>query len=265
MYSKPKLAFKYIRYFLSAYNGKGHGMHSPFVFEFIQKVLNDKTKYAAYDKVALLRKLLLADKTIIQVDDFGAGSSITKSNRRTISSIAKNAAKSKKIGQLLFRIVKYYQPKHILELGTSLGITTSYLALANTNAKLITMEGADAVAKRANDNFKKLNIENIELITGNFDDTLESVIQKTASIDFVFIDGNHRQEPTERYFNILLKKINNDTILIFDDIHWSIEMEAAWHTIKNHPSVRCSIDLFFIGMVFFRQEFKEKQDFAIRF
>lgn len=265
MYSKPKLAFKYLHYLLSANNGKGHGMHSPFVFELIQKVLNDQKKYEEYDKVEGLRKNLLSDNTIIQVEDFGAGSSVTKSNSRTISSIAKNAAKSKKIGQLLFRMVRYYQPKNIVELGTSLGITSSYLAMANPDATMTTMEGAGEIAKRAKENFEKMNMDHVELVQGNFDDTLSMVIQQFPTIDFAFVDGNHRQEPTERYFKTLLEKTNNNSVLIFDDIHWSSEMEAAWETIKNHPSVRGSIDLFFIGMVFFRQEFKEKQHFIIRF
>ncbi|HNR16193.1 MAG TPA: SAM-dependent methyltransferase, partial [Chitinophagaceae bacterium] len=88
---------------------------------------------------------------------------------------------------------------------------------------------------------------------------------KIPFIDFAFIDGNHRQEPTERYFNQLLPKMHHESILVFDDIHWSSEMEQVWKTIKDHPSVRCTVDLFFIGVVFFRDEFREKQHFSIRF
>jgi len=108
-------------------------------------------------------------------------------------------------------------------------------------------------------------LKNVELIKGNFDISLPSVLDKLEKIDFAFIDGNHRQQPTENYFNLMLKKIHPGSILIFDDIHWSAEMEAAWHTIKSHPSVKCSIDLFFLGFVFFRTEFKERQEFVIRF
>ena len=139
MYSPLQLAVKYSKHWLSASNGKGHGMHSPFVFDFITKVLNDKTVYTEYEKVEALRDQLLNDNTILEVEDFGAGSSIDKKNKRNISSIAKNAAKPKKFGQLLFRIIKYYQPSTILELGTSFGITTSYLSLAKPDARLITM------------------------------------------------------------------------------------------------------------------------------
>ena len=264
MYSPFQLAIKYFNYWISASNAKGHGMHSPFVFEFITKILNDKTVYPAYEKVEALRNKLLKDSTVLEVEDFGAGSVIDKKNKRSVSSIAKNAAKPKKFGQLLFRMVKHFQPATILELGTSLGITTSYLSLAKPDRKLITMEGSKAITDVAKQNFKSIEL-NVELIEGNFDHILASVVRGLSSVDFSFIDGNHRQEPTERYFKEILAKTNNDSVLVFDDIHWSREMEAAWETIKNDSAVTCSIDLFFIGIVFFRKEFKEKQHFTVRF
>ena len=233
MYSKPQLLLKYLQYYFTASNSKGHGMHSPFVFEFITKVLNDKTNYPEYEKVEALRDQLLNDHTIVEIEDFGAGSMMGKKNRRSISSIAKNAAKPKKFGQLLFRTIKYYQPKTILELGTSLGITTSYLSLAKPDARLTTMEGSKEIADVAKRNFINLETRNIEIIEGNFDNALSSVVGGLLTVDFAFIDGNHRQEPTERYFKELLAKTNNNSILVFDDIHWSGEMEAALNTWRQ--------------------------------
>ena len=265
MYSRFQLGIKYLKYYLTASNGKGHGTHSPFIFHFITKILNDTNKYPEYDMVENLRSDLLNEKAIVTIEDFGAGSSVNKTNTRTIAAIAKNSAKPKKFGQLLFRMIKAYQPETILELGTSLGITTCYLSLAKPTAKLITMEGATEVAAIAYRNFKKVNAKNIELVTGNFDHTLSTTLGQQTTINFAFIDGNHRQQPTENYFHQLLGKIKNNSILIFDDIHWSEEMEAAWETIKQHPSVRCTVDLFFIGIVFFRSEFHEKEHFTIRF
>ena len=265
MYSPFQLALKYFKHFLTASNGKGHGMHSPFVFDFITKILNDKTVYPQYEKVEALRMQLSNDSTVLEVEDFGAGSVIDKKSKRSISSIAKNAAKPKKFGQLLFRMVKHYEPATILELGTSLGITTSYLSLAKPDARLITMEGSKEIADFAKQDFQKLKLKNIELVEGNFDNTLSSVVHGLSTVDFAFIDGNHRKEPTIKYFQQLLAKTNNDSILVFDDIHWSSEMEAAWQTIRKNAAVTCSIDLFFIGIVFFRKEFKEKQHFVIRF
>jgi predicted O-methyltransferase YrrM len=265
MYSTFQLGLKYLRYYFSASNSRGHGMHSPFVFDFVTNVLNDNDNYPAYSQVENLRQQLLQDQTLLMVEDFGAGSAVDKSNHRSIASIAKNAAKPAKFGQLLYRMIRHYQPKAVLELGTSLGITTSYLSLAKPDATIITMEGAASIAETARQNFKTLQIHNVAVQEGNFDQTLSSVISELSSIDFAFIDGNHRREPTERYFSQLLTITHNDSILIFDDIHWSTGMEQAWETIQQHAAVRCTIDLFFIGIVLFRREFKEKQHFKIRF
>ncbi|HEY1870602.1 MAG TPA: class I SAM-dependent methyltransferase [Chitinophagaceae bacterium] len=265
MYSPFQLAFKYLSYYWSASNGKGHGIHSPFVFDLITKVLNDKDIYEDYNKIEDLRKKLLHDPAVLTIEDHGAGSFSSSEKERRVSSVAKHALKSKKYSQLLYRLAKYYQPHTIIELGTSLGITTSYLSLANPDANVFTLEGAPEIASIAKKNFKCLELQKVKLVEGNFDYTLPSVLYHISSVDLAFIDGNHRREPTENYFQWLLARSNNDSIFIFDDIHWSIEMEQAWNNIKKHPAVSCTIDLFFAGVVLFRNEFKEKQHFTIRF
>lgn len=265
MYSSAQLFIKYLRYFFTSTNGKGHGVHSPFVFEFITNVLNDERAFDCFRYIESLRNDLKTTDTEINVPDFGAGSRANLNNRRKISAIAISSLKPKKYSQLLFRIVHYYKPELILELGTSLGITTSYLAFANPSAKIITMEGAPEVAAVANKNFQQLHLSNIEVIEGNFDETLPPLIARLSTINFAFIDGNHRKQPTLNYFNQLLNLSTDSTILIFDDIHWSEDMGAAWNEIKQHPSVTLTIDLFFIGLVFFRTEQKIKQHFAVRF
>ena len=265
MFTKFQIAAKYLQYYFTASNGRGHGTHSPYIYYFINEILNDPYHYEAYDAIEKLRKELLKDKRILEVKDFGAGSSVSKKNQRTISSIAKHVAKSKKYGQLLFRLTHHLQPQYILELGTSLGISTSYLASGHSNANLISCEGSNEISGIAKENLSKLGLKNIELVTGNFDDTLFGIVNRLPQLDLVFFDGNHRKEPTLRYFKTCLQKINNDSIFIFDDIHWSREMEDAWKIIREEATVRCTIDLFFAGFVLFRSEFKEKQHFAIRF
>jgi predicted O-methyltransferase YrrM len=265
MYSKLQLASKYIRYYFTASNGKGHGIHSPFVFDFVTHVLNDKRNFYAYDKIERCRDQLLLDSRQLAIEDFGAGSVAGNKKQRSIAAIAKHAAKSKKLGQLLFRITDCYQPKTILELGTSLGLSTAYLAMGNSKAWVVSCEGAAAVAALAKENFSSLGLNNIEVAEGDFDKTLAPLLESLATIDLAFIDGNHRKEPTLRYFDQLLQKINDGTILIFDDIHWSRGMEDAWEAIKNHPRVLLTIDLFFMGLVSFRKDFKVKQHFVLRF
>ncbi len=265
MYSAFVLANKYLLYYLRSSNGRGHGIHSPFVYDFVRNVLLDKRVFYDFDAIEQCRNALLSSQTLIQIDDFGAGSRTEQSSLRRVADIAKSSLKPKKYGQLIFRIVNYYGSQNILELGTSLGITTAYMASANRTANIYSLEGAAEVAKIARNNFIALQLSQIEIVQGNFDEILDSVIFKMKDIDLIFVDGNHRYEPTIRYFQQLLSKIQEGSIIIFDDIHWSKEMEQAWTTIQKHPDVTLTIDLFFIGLVFFRKEIKAKQHFHIRY
>jgi predicted O-methyltransferase YrrM len=265
VFTSYQLAKKYLHYYRTASNSKGHGMHSPFVFDFILNVLNNKSGYTYPASIENLRKKLLHDKEVLDVEDLGAGSRKKSSHQKSVSQLARTALKPQKYAQLLYRLARHYNAQTIIELGTSLGITTAYLALASPSSQIITIEGSKAIAEKAQDNFQKLGITNIQSLQGNFDDLLPSVLPQLPSIDLAYIDGNHRYEPTINYFLQLLSQSHNNTILIFDDIHWSEEMEQAWEEIKQHPSVQYTIDIFFLGFVFFRREFKVRQDFKIRF
>ena len=212
-----------------------------------------------------IRKQLIHDKVLLEIKDLGAGSRIHSTKRRTVQQLAKTAVKPRKLGELFFRLAAYYQPRTVIELGTSLGLTTAYLATANPNAIIVTIEGSDAIHNKAKTVFQALGIQNIDARLGNFDSVLPQVLAETGTIDMAYVDGNHRYEPTIRYFQLLLSHAHNDTILIFDDIHWSAEMEKAWKEIQQHPSVRCTVDIFYLGFVFLRDEFKVPQHFVVRF
>jgi predicted O-methyltransferase YrrM len=241
-----------------------HGVHSPFVYKLIEDVIYDENPYYAYREIEAIREALLKDASSIEVEDFGAGSRVFKSKKRTISAIARTSAKLPKFGQLLFRLVKHFKPENILELGTSLGISALYLAKPSSKARVTTIEGSPAIAAIAKTTFLKAGAGNIELATGKFDDVLPGLLESIPAIDFAFIDGNHKKEPTLKYFKMLLEKSHNDTVLIFDDIHWSKEMEQAWEEIKAHEKVKVTIDLFFLGLVFFRKE-QPKEHFKVRY
>lgn len=265
MYTSFQLAKKYINYYLSAANGKGHGTHSPFVFDFILSVLNNRQHYTPSAEIEALRQKLLADFTEIEIEDLGAGSRKGTTQKRKINKIAATAVKPKKWSHFLYRLVAHYKPQTIIELGTSLGISTAYMAAANPGAHIYTIEGSSAIQQKAAQNFAQLNCLNIQSLVGNFNDVLPNVIAKVETIDLAYIDGNHRYKPTMDYFHQLLQKKTANTIFIFDDIHWSAEMEKVWEEIKNHPSVTISIDLFFMGLIFFRSELKVSQHYSIRF
>lgn len=259
------LIYRYLRYLRKA-KTKYH-VHSPFVYDFIVKVLQDKSHYDAYDTVSALRKELSRNYSPIEMIDFGsgAGKSKYKTRFRKVNDIARRTAQPPKFSRLLYRLVNYYQPRQIMELGTSLGLSTTSLALGNRNAYITTMEGCAGAASLARENFDNIGLENIRIIIGNFDQALPDFLKKDQQpLGMVFFDGNHRKEPTINYFNQCLERVNNESFFVFDDIHWSAEMEEAWEYIKTKEEVSITIDLFNLGIVFFRKDIA-KQNFILRF
>lgn len=266
MYNRRQLFLRYLSWYRQASSGKGHGIHSPFVFSFIRDVLRDRTVYPEYERVENWRKQLLGDTTRLSLVDYGAGSVSGPQKERTVASLARTAAKPRRWGQLLYRMARYYQCRQIVELGTSLGITTTYLALAaGREGRVVTVEGAPALASRAAAHFREWELGQVRVLEGPFDGQLPAIQDAVPHPDLVFIDGNHRKDPTLHYFETFLPRSGEERILVFDDIHWSAGMEEAWEQIRRHPGVRCTIDLFFIGLVFFRTGFREQQHFSIRF
>ena len=256
-------AFSYIRFLLRS--GNAHGLHSPFVFGLYAHVINHDGSFAAFEAIEQRRQELQRNPETIQVRDFGAGSHTGAGRQRRISDIARTAAKPTKLAQLLFRLVNHFRPRTILELGTSLGLTTAYLAAADSRGRVLTFEGCPATAAIARKTFEQLGLQNVVLVEGNLDHTLAPTLAAlSAPLDFAFFDGNHRYEPTLRYFELCLAHRTERSVFVLDDIHWSADMERAWDAIRQHPEVRLTIDLFFVGLVFFWRN-QPKQHFRLRF
>lgn len=256
--------FQIKAYLKFLWNSKNeHAVHSPFVFSLITKCFYDKKPKPAYSLLEKYRKTLLENKNTIEVTDFGAGSRVFKSNKRSIVEIAKVAGISAKRARLLYRITDYFQPSTILEIGTSLGLATSALALGNPKAALTTLEGCPNTMAIAKKQLQLFNNPNVKFITSEFKDYLQNCNLKVEIYNLIYFDGNHSKQATLDYFELLLPTITNDSVWIFDDIHWSAEMETAWETIKKHPKVSVTIDTFQWGLVFFRRE-QPKEHFIIR-
>ncbi|TSA29625.1 MAG: SAM-dependent methyltransferase [Bacteroidetes bacterium] len=241
-------------------------IHSPFVFNFYKYVLGNTTRYPDYEQIETVRKNLLSRARFIKRVDLGARSIAFPYSQRfaRVRDIARKSSVSEKKGQLLYKLVKHYKPRSIIELGTAFGISTMYMAMAYPNCHIYTVEGCSDTLYIATHNFSRLGLGNIQEICGNFDELLPKILARTETVDLVFIDGNHKKEATLRYFDECLAHVHNNTIFVFDDIHWSKGMRSAWENIRQHPSVRVSIDLFTIGLVFFRNELS-KEDFILRF
>lgn len=241
-----------------------HGTHSPFVYKLADEVIYDFNDKSEYKNIEEQRKKLFNDDSVITVTDLGAGSLLNKNRTKKVSQIAKNALKSPRLAKLIYRLAKNTKAKSAIELGTCLGITTAYLAKTDAQTEVITIEGCPQTAEVARKNFQDLNLENIELHVGNFDLILPDIIARQPSLDFVYIDGNHRKDATLNYFKWCLPKVTENSLLIFDDIYWSEGMKEAWIEIKNHPDVTVTIDLFWIGLVYFKKG-QAKEHFKLKF
>jgi len=244
--------------FLKASKNK-HGVHSPFVYKFVTECIYDKKNHLEYNLIKDYRKALLKNKETITISDFGSGSKVFKSNIRKINDIAAHAGMPLKKAKLLFRIVKYFKFKSILELGTSLGIATQAMSLNNSVENIISIEGCHNTFRFALKSLSKYS--NIQLINNPFKNYIPKI--KQESFDLIFFDGHHDKSATIEYFEALLPKANNNSIFIFDDIYWSQEMTQAWDYIKNHNSVTVTVDTFHFGIVFFRKE-QVEEHFKIR-
>ena len=250
---------QYIKFLFKSSNQ--HGVHSPFVYNLVTKCFYDRTNYDTYNHILKYRKSFLKNNSEIKVTDLGAGSQVMKQEERTVSKIAKNAGTTNKRAKLLFRLTNYLKPNNVLELGTSLGIATHAISLGNPKANITTIEGCVNTLEFAKMNFKKHQLKNINAIDGNFNDEIEKLTSN--KYDLIFFDGNHQKEATLNYFEQLMKTANNDSVFIFDDVYWSKGMTDAWESIKKHPKVTVTIDTFFWGIVFFRNE-QIKENFKIR-
>ena len=259
----------YARFLLRSRNTMGYGIHSPYLFYIARTIIPETAKYYCFEEVERVRRELLRDKTEIGVEDFGIGGMQKESSpsgnlmKRQVAEVAKVALKSQKEAQLLFRLVNLIKAETIVELGTSLGLTTAYLALPNKEAKVWTFEGSKELLKIAKQNWKRLGIENVEAVQGNLDETLEREAKNWRKVDFAFLDANHRKETTIRYFDVLATHAGEKSLFVVDDIRYSREMWEAWKEIEKREDVTARMDLGSMGLVFFDKHFP-RQTFRIR-
>lgn len=252
-------AIKYLKFLQQSTNA--HGLHSPFAIDLYNHVIKDDRQFYAFKEIEGIRASLKKNENTIEYEDHGSGSN---SGKRSIASIANNALSFPYQCRIMFRLIDFLDCKEILELGTSLGISTLYLAMANSGARVTTLEGDTGSYSMATHIFHEMKQHNIKCKLGLFNETLGPALRRMKSVDFVFIDGHHDEKATLQYFDNICNYTHKDSVIVVDDIYWSKGMEKAWESIKSNKNVRLTFDLFFCGIVFFRNENKEEEHFKIR-
>jgi predicted O-methyltransferase YrrM len=238
--------FSYFHYWLVKEDP--YAIQSPFVFDIYNGLLGhvqgSKDSYLDIEK---FRSSLLASKQIIQIEDFGAGSKRLKKADRKVSSVTKYSTSSRKYS-LLYQFFCNKTPAEVVfELGTCVGINTQYFS-QSTKGTLYTFEGAEELWKKAQE-FP--NSGNTHFILGNLAHSLPYILEKIHEVDFALVDANHTFEATVEYFELLLPKIKETSIIAIADIHWSKEMYKAWKHIQTNSKVIISLDFYECGILFF--------------
>ncbi len=255
---------RYFKYYVNAKSA--HGVHSPFVYKFVTELLDHYyVDYYQFKELAEIRKALLKNNSVIEVTDFGVGSKVFKDNKRKISDLVKYGTSKTKFSELYFKLVNFTNAQFVVELGTSIGLNTLYLAKANSKSTIYTLEGCPKLAEFSKSLFEKQEIKNIYLINDTFEKAFPKLLNEIPKLDLLYIDGNHNYESTINYFKLGLEKKHNYSVFVFDDINWNTDMQKAWEEIKNHPDVTLSLDLFYAGIIFFRKEQKEKEHFVLKY
>ncbi|NLR92679.1 O-methyltransferase [Flammeovirga agarivorans] len=252
--------FDFLKYKYNA--GNAHGLHSPFVYELYTQVIEPQKYYYFFDQIEKERQQLLANDQEIKVTDLGAGSRKHNTINRKVNSIAESSLSNKRTGSFLFELVHRYKYENILELGTSLGISSMYLAAASKKVKLTTIEGCPNIANIAQDIFNKHKHLNIDSKVGNINNLLPEVLKEKKQIDLVYFDANHTYDATMNYYNLCKNYAHENTLFIFDDIYWSKGMKKAWNEISQDKEIGISIDLYHLGLVYFRKK-QPKQHFTL--
>lgn len=248
-------------HFLKA--GNEHSIHSPFLYDLYCSCFKSHERFYAFEEIESIRNELSSNDKLIDDHDFGQPSLSLPRKRRAIKNIHHSSSISKRNGELLFKIVNKLKPSRIIELGTCLGISTLYLAKADSQAQIISLEGNSERAIVAKHLFKRSKTKNIEVREGDIDTILPNLLNQVDAIDLVYIDANHSYEGTTKYFELISKHANNNTVLIFDDIFWSRDMTRAWNKIRRNTRITLSFNTNQLGFVFFRKE-QRKEHFYLR-
>jgi predicted O-methyltransferase YrrM len=252
-----------IRHYLKA--GGRYKVHSPHVYDFVTRVLpNQKSEMG--NKIEVLRKQLSHSAESVALIDYGAGygGKQLPETTKTLAAVVKSSARRQRAGELLTRIAAYYKPSSCLELGTNLGFSALYLRAGMSSASTFrTLEGSPQLSSLAEKHFRDFDFTG-EFLTGEFSELLSEAAQlQTLRPELVFMDGNHRYQPTMDYFKTIIPHIPDGSLVILDDIHWSGEMEKAWNEIIAMKEVTVSIDLWSLGLCWIRRN-QAKEHFKIR-
>lgn len=280
------ILIKYLKYRLAARGRRGRGIHSPLVYDLIRKVIVNEERWKVPGRVVEVHRALLKDRTRLAFEEFGAGSrvastesggdsrddftgsdagsGITSVASRSIRSLTRRSSVNRRFGRFLFRLVRWFRPDELIELGTGIGVSTLYLSAA-FDRQMESVEASPQKHAFSKVLFEQYGIKNVKTHCGTFMQCFEDVVPDPDARSMVFLDGDHRYGATMELVERLIDtRKNGEMLIVIDDIHWSEEMERAWNELRHDSRIPFTVDLFQVGLVFIRDEVS-KQHFTLTF
>ena len=220
------------------------------------------TDISIFEACEKYRNKLLQDDTIVSFEIFGSNKTML------VKDICKKAASKPIWAQFLYLITKRLISPYFLEIGTNLGVSGTYILEAlksKKNSQLYTMEGLPQLCEIAQNQFSKISSNSkYKIYEGLYKNTFPKLLMDNKNFNIVFIDGNHKKEPTIKYFTDLQSQLSSPAIIIFDDINWSLDMQKVWKIVKSHKNVSYSIDMFKFGILIFdKNTINKKGDYKL--
>ncbi|GGF16538.1 O-methyltransferase [Echinicola rosea] len=258
MFDKIHPIFAYIRYFLSKVDR--HSLQAPYAYKAYEG-LKEFSKNKRSPALEYKRRKLLSNPTEITIQDHGTGSLHLKTPLRKISAITRHSSSKPKFSLLYQYFCSLTPAQVVVELGTCVGVTTSYLA-QSAKGEVYTFEGAVELADVAKTTFSEFT--NIHLVLGRIQETLPGVLREISTVDFALIDAHHDYQATIQFWETLLPSLKKSSIVAIGDIHRSRDMENAWKELKAHDAVSMSMDFYECGILFFTAGIK-KQHYTLHY
>ncbi|NUM53880.1 MAG: class I SAM-dependent methyltransferase [Candidatus Hydrogenedentes bacterium] len=174
----------------------------------------------------------------------------------TLSELCLGGAKPYVWNYLLFRLIRAFKPTHCLEIGTSIGVSTSYQSAAltlNGVGTIDTLEGSEDLSRAADRHLAGIGITCARGHIGIFQESLPEVLRDMGTVDYAFVDGHLEPAATLRYFEMIKPYLSDNALYVCSWIRWSEGMHGAWQKIIADPRVVCSADLYKYGVAILRR------------